>query len=54
MDRSLKTTFEDFYYYFSKSNFSINIASICAKFLGYVPHSSPERSLSQNSDLGPG
>ena len=32
----------------------MDIASICAIFLGYVPHSPPEESLSQNFDLGPG
>ena len=39
---------------FSNSDFSVDIASICTKFLGYVPNSTPEGSVSQNFDLGPG
>ena len=31
----------------------MNIALICTKFLGYVPYSPPEGSMSQNFDLGP-
>ena len=31
----------------------MNIALICTKFLGYVPYSPPEGSVSQNFDLGP-
>ena len=42
----LKTTFEQYHINFSNSDFSLNIASIFAKFLGYVLHSPP--------DLGPG
>ena len=49
----LKTTFENYHINFSNSDFSVDIASICFKFLGYVLHSPPEGSLSQNFDLGP-
>ena len=38
----LKTTFEQYYINFSNSDFSLDIASISAKFLGYVLHSPPE------------
>ena len=48
----LKTTFEQYHINFSNSDFSLDIASISAKFLGYVLHSPPERSVSQNFDLG--
>ena len=50
----LKTTFDQYHINFSNSDFSLNIAPIFAKFLGYVLHSPPEGSLSQNFDLGPG
>ena len=50
----LKTTFENYHINISNSDFSVDIASICFKFLGYVPHSPPEGSVSQNFDLGPG
>ena len=50
----LKTTFENYHINFSNSDFSVDIASICFKILGYVPHSPPEGSMSQNFDLGPG
>ena len=50
----LKTTFENYHITFLNSDFLVDIASICFKFLGYVPHSPPERSMSQNPDLGPG
>ena len=50
----LKTTFENYHINFSNSDFSVDIASICFKFLGYDPHSPPEGRLSQNVDLGPG
>ena len=49
----LKTAFENYHITFSNSDFSVDIASICFKFLGYVPHSPPERNVSQNFDLGP-
>ena len=39
---------------FSNRDFSVDTASICTKFLGYVPHSPPEGSMSRNFDLGPG
>ena len=41
----LKTTFENDHINFSNSDFSIDNASICAKFLEYVP---------QSSDFDPG
>ena len=50
----LKTTFEQYHINFSNSDFSLDIASISAKFLGYVLHSPPERRKSQNFDLGLG
>ena len=50
----LKTTFENYHINFSNSDFSVDIASMCFKFLGHVLHSSPEGSVSQNFDLGPG
>ena len=50
----LKKTFENDHINFSNSDFSVDIASICFKFLGYVPHSPPEGSLSQTFDLDPG
>ena len=50
----LKTTFENTILIFSYSDFSLDIASIFAKFLGYVLHSPSEGILSQNFDLGPG
>ena len=49
----LKTTFEQNHINFSNSDFSLNTASIFAKFLGYVLHAPPEGSMSQNFDLGP-
>ena len=49
----LKTTFENYHINFSNSDFSVDIASICFKFLGYVPHSPSGGSVSQNFDLGP-
>ena len=49
----LKTKFENFHINFSNSDFSVDIASICTNILGYVPHSPPEGSVSQNFDLGP-
>ena len=54
MHRMLKTIFEQYHINFSKSGFSLDIASIFAKFLGYVLHILPEGSMSQNFDLGPG
>ena len=50
----LKTTFEQYHINFSNSNFSLDIALIFAKFLGYVLHSPPEGSVSQNCYLGTG
>ena len=50
----LKTTLANYHNNFSNSDFSVYKASICFKFLGYVPHSPPEGSVSQNFDLGPG
>ena len=50
----LKTKFKNFHIKFSNSYFAVDIASICTKFLGYVPHSTPEGSITQNFDLGPG
>ena len=50
----LKTTFDQYHINFSNSDFSHNIGSIFAKFLGYVLHSPPEGSVSQSFDLGPG
>ena len=50
----LKTTFENYHINFSNSNSSVDIASICFKFLGYDPHTPTEGSVSQNFDLGPG
>ena len=38
----------------SNNDFSVDIASICVEFLVYVLDSSPEGSMSQNFDLGPG
>ena len=48
------TTFENYYINFLNGHFSIDFASTCARCLGYVPHSVLERTMSQNSDLGPG
>ena len=50
----VKTTFVNYHINFSNSDFSVDIALICFKFLRYVLHSHPERSVSQNFDLGPG
>ena len=50
----LKLTFEQYHINFSNSDFSLDIASIFARFLGYVLHSPPEGSVTQNIDLGPG
>ena len=50
----LKTTFEQYHINFPNSDFSLDIALIFAKFLGYVLHNPPEGRLSQNFDLGPG
>ena len=44
----LKTSFENYHINFSNSDFSVDIASICNKFLVYVLHSLPEGSVSQN------
>ena len=49
----LKTKFENFQINFSNSDFSVDIASIGTKFLGYVPHSPPEGIVSQHSYLDP-
>ena len=45
---------ENFHINFLNSNFSVDIASIGSELFGYVPHSPPEGSVSQNIDLGPG
>ena len=50
----LKTTFGNYHINFSNSDFSVDIALICFKFLGYIPYSPPEGKVSQNFDLGPG
>ena len=50
----LKTEFENIHINFSNSDFSVNNASIYTRFLGYVPNSLPEGSMSQNFYLGPG
>ena len=50
----LKTTFKNYHINFSNSDFLVDIASICTKFLVYVLDSLPEGSVSQNFDLGPG
>ena len=49
----LKSTVENFHINFSNSDFSVDIVSIYSKFLGYVFHSPPEGTVSQNFDLGP-
>ena len=49
----LKTKFENFHINFSNSDFSVDIASIGTNILGYVPHSPPKGSVSQNFYLGP-
>ena len=49
----LKTKFENFHINFLNSDFSVDIASICTNFLGYVPHSHPKGRVSQNLDSGP-
>ena len=53
-DRLLKKTFENYYINFSNSDFSVNITSICTKFLVYLHYNAPEGSVSQNFNLGPG
>ena len=50
----LKTKFKNFHINFFEQRFLSNIALICTKFLGYIPHHPPEGSVSQNVDLGPG
>ena len=50
----LKTTFENYHINFSNRDSSFDIASICANFLGDVPNSPPEGSVSHNFDSGPG
>ena len=42
-DRTLKTKFLNFRIDILNSDFSVDIASSCTKFLGYVPHSPPVR-----------
>ena len=49
----LNTKYENFHINFSNSDFSVDSALIGTNFLGYVPHSPPERSLSQNLYLCP-
>ena len=53
-NRTLKTGHENLYVIFLNSDFSFNIRSIPTKFLGDVLNHTPEGSISQNSDLGPG
>ena len=52
-NRTLKKKLENLHINFSTSDFSLNIASISAKFLGNVPHFGTEGSVSQNFDIGP-
>ena len=52
-NRTLKNKLENLHINFSNSNFSLNIASISAKFLGNVPHSGTEGTMSQHFDIGP-
>ena len=53
-NRTLKTGLENLYVIFLNSDFSFNIRSIPTKFLGDTLYNTPEGSLSQNFDLGPG
>ena len=52
-NRTLKKKLENLHINLSNSDFSLNFASISAKFLGNVPHSDTEGSVSQNVDKGP-
>ena len=49
-DRLLKKTFENYYIIFLNSDISVDIASICTKICVYLPHNTPEGSVSQNFD----
>ena len=51
-NRTLKKKLENFHINFSNSDFSLDIALIAAKLLGYVPHCGTEGSMSQNFDIG--
>ena len=53
-NRTLKIGLEDLYIIFLNSDFSFNIRSIPTKFLGDILYNTPEGSVSQNFDLGPG
>ena len=50
----LKTKSKNFHINLLNSDFSVDITLIFTKVLGYVPHSPPAGSVSQNLDLGPG
>ena len=52
-NRTLKKELENLHINFSNCDFSLNFASISAKFLGNVPHSDTKGSVSQNVDKGP-
>ena len=51
---TLKTGFENLYVIFLNSDFSFDIRSIPTKCLGDTLYNTPEGSVSQNFDLGPG
>ena len=51
-NRTLKKKLENLHINFSNSDFTLNIASISAKFLGNVLHSITEGMVSQNFDIG--
>ena len=49
-DILLKKTFENYYIISLNGDFSVDIASICTRFRVYLPHNTPEGSVSQNFD----
>ena len=51
---TLKTGLENLYVIFLNSDFSFNILSIPTQSLGDILYNTPEGSMSQNFDLGPG
>ena len=53
-NRTFKTGLENLYVIFLNSDFSFNIGSIPTKLLGDTLYNTPEGSVSQNFDLGPG
>ena len=53
-NRTLKTELKNLHVIFLNSDFSFNIQPISTKFLGDVLYNTPEGSVSQNFDLGPG